>query len=157
MPDLKLSTKVPPGGEPIPQQNWPVSEYFGEQSNDLQLNAVNDLALVSGTEKLRQDLNKIFLTELGANRNFPIFGTILNGLVGEKVNFDAIRAKIRDEVQGALETMKFINEENPNDDEVPETFESLSVEQLDLGKFEARVTVITRSGKRISTDSIVIQ
>ncbi len=157
MSDLKISTRVIPGQEPVPPQNAPgETEYFGEQSNDLQLNSVNDFALVSGVEKLKQDLNKIFLTETGANENFEIYGTILQSLIGQKVNFDQIRAKIRDEVSGALETLRFINEENTNDDEVPETFESLSVEEIDFGQFEVRVSVITRSGKRVSSDSIII-
>ena len=98
MSDFKLTTKVAPGTEPVPPQNGNVTEFFGEQSNDIQLNTVNDIALVSGTEKLRQDLNKIFLTETGANINFEIYGTILQSLIGQKVNFDNIRAKIRDEV-----------------------------------------------------------
>ena len=154
--DFELSTKVIPGIEPHPLQPGNSQKYFGEQSNDIQLNSVNDFALISGIDKLRQDINKILLTELGANTNFEIYGTTLQTLIGNKVNVEEIRAHLRDQVDTALAVLKFINEENTNNDEVPEIFESLSVEQLESGKYEVRVSVISKSGKRIVTDSIVL-
>ena len=59
-------------------------------------------------------------------------------------------------METALATLLLVNADNTNDDEVPDIFESLSVEQIALGKFEVRVSVITRSGKRVSTDTIVL-
>lgn len=144
------------GTLPNPPQPGNPSEYFGEQSNDLQLDNVNDLALLSGVDKLRQDMNKILLTEVGANVFFEIYGTDLQTLIGNKVNIEEIKAHLKDQVETALAVLVLVNADNPNDDEVPNIFESLSVEQIATGKFEIRVSVITRSGKRAITDTIVL-
>ena len=154
--DFKISTKTSPNDLPRPPQPGDPQEYFGEQSNDLQLNNVNDLAMLSGVDKLRQDMNKIFLTEVGSNTNYQIYGTDLQTLIGNKVNIEEIKAHLRDQVETALAVLVLINADNPNDDEVPNIFESLSVEQIDVGKFEIRISVITRSGKRAVTDTIVL-
>jgi hypothetical protein len=156
MSDLKIITETNYIEHPRPPQPGEPSEYFGEQSNDLQLDNINDLATLSGIDKLRQDLNKIFLTEVGKNINFEIYGTDLQTLVGNKVNIEEIKAHLKDQVETALATLLLVNADNTNDDEVPNIFESLSVEQIALGKFEIRVSVISRSGKRAITDTIVL-
>lgn len=157
MADLKIITKVTPGDTLYQEQPGNPSEFFGEQSNDLQLNNVNDFSTASGIEKLKQDINKILLTELGKNSTFEIYGTQLQSLVGGKSDITELQARVRDNVQGALEVLEFLNRENTNDDEVPETFESLSVQQLEIGRFEVQVSVLSRSGKRISSDPIILQ
>lgn len=156
MADLKIITKAATGSLPNPPQPGDPSEYFGEQSNDLELDNINDLTTISGVEKLIQDMNKIFLTESGANTNFQIYGTDLQTLVGNKVNIEEIKAHLKDQVETALATLVLVNADNPNDDEVPNIFESLSVTQIDTGKYEVKVSVITRSGKRATTDAIVL-
>lgn len=156
MADLKIITKAVAGSLPNPPQPGDPSEYFGEQSNDLELDNTNDLATLSGVDKLIQDMNKIFLTEVGANTNFQIYGTDLQTLIGNKVNIEEIKAHLKDQVETALATLVLVNADNPNDDEVPDIFESLSVTQIALGKYEVKVSVITRSGKRATTDSIVL-
>ena len=156
MADLKITTKVIPGVSPSPFQPGNPSEYFGEQTNDLQLSTVNDLDVVSGIEKLKQDLNKIMLTEIGQNKNFEVYGTELNALIGQKTNLLELRARITASVDDALSVLEFLNRDNTNDDEVPQTFESLSVEQLEDGKFEIQLSVISRSGERTSSDSFIL-
>ena len=151
MADLKLTTKKVPGIDPVPPQSGNPTEFFGEESNDLQLNSINDLHVVSGLEKLRQDINKILLTERGNNTLFPLYGTELQSLVGGKVNPDIIRAKIKDEVIGGLQTLQFINRDNPNLDEQPEILELLDIQQIDDTQFEVQLSVITASNKSITT------
>ena len=155
MADLKIVTRQIPNVEPNPPQPSNPSEYFGEQSNDIQLSVVNDFATISGIDKLKQDLNKVLLTELGQNINFEIYGTEINGLVGTKVGFDELRARIRDQVKQALQVLELLNRENTNDDEVPDRFLSLAVEKLDNDRFEVQVGVVTRSGKSLSSDPIL--
>ena len=156
MSDIKIITEAVSSSLPNPPQPGNPSEYFGEQSNDLQLNNVNDLAILSGVDKLIQDMNKILLTEVGANTNFEIYGTDLQSLIGNKTNIEEIKAHLKDQVETALAVLILVNADNPNDDEVPNIFESLSVQQLDLGKFQVNVCVITRSGKRAVTDTITL-
>ena len=155
MSDFKLTTKNIPGINPVPFQSGNPSEFFGEESNDLQLNKINDLDLVSGLEKLKQDINKILLTERGENTLFPLYGTELQSTVGDKVNPDIIRAKLKDEIISGLQTLQFINRENPNSDEKPETLEILDIQQIETGQFEIQVSVITASNQRVSTGTII--
>ena len=156
MADLKLSTKKIPGIDPIPPQIGHPSEFFGEQSNDIQLDTVNDFALVSGSEKLKQDINKILMTEIGKNINFEIYGTALQSAIGKKVNFDEIRATIRSNVESSLEVLLYVNQDNTNDAEVPNVLESISVEEISLGQYEVRLSVISRAGVRVSSDTILV-
>ena len=155
MTDLKIITKQIPGVEPKPEQPGNPTEYFGEQSNDLQLSSINDFDTVSGIDKLKQDLNKILLTEIGNNPTFDVYGTELQSLVGNKISLDELRARIQSNIDTALSVLEFLNRENENEDEVPETFETLSVEQLEEGKFEIQISVIARSGERISSDPVI--
>lgn len=151
MADLKLTTKRIPGIDSSPIQPGNPPEFFGEESNDLQLNTINDLDTVSGLDKLKQDINKILLTERGENTLFPLYGTELQSTIGGKVNPDTIRAKLKDEIVGGLQVLQFINRDNTNLDEVPETLEILDIQQLDTDTFEIQVSVITASNQRVST------
>lgn len=156
MADVKITTKTTAVLTPVPPQPGNPEEFFGDETNDLQLNSVNDLALVSGIDKIKQDLNKILFTEVGANVNFEIYGTELQSMVGGKVDIDNARAKIREEVDTALSVLLFLTKENTNDDEVVDNFETLSVTEISSGRFEVTVSVISRSGKRVTSDSIVL-
>lgn len=157
MSDLKIVTKQIPGVESKPPQPGDPSEFFGEQTNDLQLNTINDFDLVSGIEKLRQDLNKILFTEIGQNPTFEVYGTEIISRVGTKSGFDELRARIRADVTKALSVLEYLNRENENDDEVPDIFESLSVELLEEGSFEVQISVVARSGERISSDPVIFR
>lgn len=149
MSDLRIITVRQPGVEVVPPQPGNPTRFFGEQSNDLQLNTVNDFETVSGIEKLKQDILKILLTERGTQVNFPLYGTTIQSLVGAKVNFTTVQARIKDEVIGALQVLQFVNKANPNLDERPETLEFLSVEQPAIDQIEIQLNVITESGKKI--------
>lgn len=149
MSDLRLITLRQPGVEPVPPQPGDPLRFFGEQSNDLQLNTVNDFETVSGVEKLKQEVLKILLTERGTQLNFPLYGTTIQSLVGSKVNFTTVQARIKDEVIGALQVLQFTNKNNPNLDEKPETLEFLSVELIAIDQVEIKLNVITESGKKI--------
>lgn len=154
MSDLKIITESVASNLPNPPQPGNPPEYFGEQSNDLQLNNVNDLALLSGVDKLIQDMNKILLTEVGDNIFFEIYGTDLQSLIGNKVDIDNLKAHLKDQIETALAVLILVNTDNPNDDEVPSIFQSLSVVQLDPSRFQISMSVITKSGKLATTDTI---
>lgn len=153
--DLKLITKNTLEHEqPFPQLGSS-TEYFGEQSNDLQFNHINDLDTVEGLNKLKQDINKILMTARGSNIFFELYGSDLQTMIGNKVKFDVISAKIRDEVIGALQVLQFVNIENPNLDEQLDMLQFLEIEQIEMGKFEVKISVTTISGKSIVTKFII--
>jgi len=150
MSDLKLVTKVQPGQEPQPLVTG-TSEYFGEQSNDLQLDTNNDFAVLSGVEKLKQDINKILLTSLGANPNFEIYGSELQNLVGNKMRYEFIQSKIKDEIITALRTLQFANEYNPNLNEQIDTLRTLEFLQPQPDLVKVEMTVVTVAGTIVDT------
>lgn len=153
--DLKLITRKIQGTNELPLQNGSPSEFFGEQSNDIQLSVLNDFETISGLDKLKQDINKILLTVKQANTFFPLYGTELQTMIGGKVNIQFIKAKLKDEITGALQVLQFINKDNPNLDERPSIFEFLKVEQLAIDQFEIQVSVITESNKRVATGVVI--
>jgi len=155
MADLKITTKKTLGTPSSPEQRGDPNEFFGEQTNDLQIDTLSDFASIEGIEKLKQDIKKILLTERGENDLFPLYGTNLQTLIGGKINFENIRARIKTEIVEALQVLQFINRENPNEDEQPDILESIRVEQIDPTSFDIQLSVKTVSGKSVSTGLIV--
>jgi len=150
MEDLKLITKTQLGVNPIPPQPGNPTEFFGEMSNDIQFSTVNDLEVISGLDKLRQDIQKILLTVKGQNTFFDLYGSDLQSMIGGKVT-EYVRAKMSNETITALQVLEYINRENPNLDERPEVLESLEIQQVTIDQFEIRLSVITASQKSVST------
>lgn len=155
MADLKLITKNLGITPPNPPQSGNPPEYFGEQSNDIQLDGINDFATISGLTKLKQDIEKAILTERGKNLFFELYGTTLQNSVGGKVSVDVITATIKDQIISALQVLEFVNRENTNPDERPQILEFLSVELIDNDKVEIQISVITDSNKRVSSGLII--
>lgn len=151
MSDLKLVTKRTLGTPDYPPQPGNPNEYFGEQSNDIQLDTVNDFDLVSGTIKLTQDINKILLTAVGTNTNFPLYGTTLQDLIGSKNSFEFLQATIKDQIIGALQVLAYVNQNNTNEDEIPNILNILEINQLTSDTIEIILAVTTLSGKSVST------
>lgn len=127
-----------------------VGEFvWGESSNDLQPDSLTGFRVVSGTEKLAQDIIKILLTERGSNTLFPLYGSVLHSLLGQKSDPDFMRGQIVDDIKDSLIILQNINRDNPNLDEQIQTLESVSIEQPAPGEFHIRLTVITRADKRV--------
>lgn len=172
MGDIKLNTKrkalglsIAPGqelrqnqlvspGQGQSKSNPEPDEFFGEETNDIQLNNLNDFDIISGTEKLKQDINKILLTELGRNQNFDLYGSGLQSLIGSKFNADFLRAKIENEIVSSLEILNFINRDNEDLDEVPKTLKTLEINEIQTG-FEVILTVVTESDKLVTTSVVI--
>ena len=148
--DLKLITKQQPNMVPIPNQANTPNEYFGEQSNDIQLGPLNDFDLVTGIEKLRQDIQKVFLTVRGKNTNFALYGTELQTLVGQKVDISYMKAKVTDEIIAGLQLVQYANQTNTNPDEKIATLEYLDVSQPGIDHINVDLTVITESNIRVT-------
>lgn len=154
MADIRLTTRRELGVEPPSPIPGNPDVWFGEQTNDLQFNNLKDFETISGIEKLKQDINKILLTEQGKNTNFPLYGTNLQVLIGQKFNFEYLKAKIRDEVVGALQVLQYLNQDNPDLDEKPEILQTLQVTQQGSDGLLIQLSVITESGKSIATSVV---
>lgn len=125
--------------------------YFGNGTNDLQVDTDGDFSLIQGAPCLDQALAKILQTELGANVFFALYGSRLEGLIGSTTDIQTLTSQVQGSVVDALRIYQFINQSNPNLDEQINTLESLTVTSVSVDFIEVDLTVITMSGKRIGT------
>lgn len=155
MPDLQLATKVAPGVQQFPPQPNSVNTlsefFFGEASNDLQIGPNNDFTLVSSLTETIQDVEKILLTEQGANVQFPLYGTQLQGLIGNKVNPNIISSKVQEQITDGLQILFLLTQNRSDPAEIVQTLYSLSTTLQGDTTISSFLTVIAASGQEITT------
>ena len=151
MSDLFLATANIPGQpQSVPQQsNAPF--YFGEQTNDLQIGPNQDFVLVSDLEETTQDVQKILVTEQGANVLFPLYGTILQSLIGNKINPNTISGSVQQQIVQALQVLFILTQNRPNTAEIVQTLYSLQTTLQSETNIAALLTVIAANGDEITT------
>lgn len=151
MSDLFLATPNIPGQpQSVPQViNTPY--YFGEQTNDLILGPNNDFSLVSGLEETTQDVQKILVTEQGDNVLFPLYGTTLQSLIGNKVNPNILSGDVQDQITTALQILYLLTQNRSNAAEIVQTLYSLQTTLQSETNIAALLTVIAASGQEITT------
>jgi hypothetical protein len=149
--DLQLTTFVNPNIESVPPQQPGVSTYFSDGMNDLQIDSSNDFALVSGLSETTQDVQKILMTEQGTNVIFPLYGTTLQGLIGNKTNINSASGQIQDQITTALQILFLLTQNRANSAEIVQTLYSLQTSMQSETNISALLTVISASGQEITT------
>ena len=152
MADLQLTTVNIPGLPQFPPQKGNPTMYFGEQTNDLQIGTNNDFTLVSGLDETVQDVQKILLTEQGANILFPLYGTTMQGLIGNKVNVNVVAGNVQQQITQALQILFLLTQNRTDPAEVVQTLYALKTE-LDTTQtnISSLLTVIAGNGEEITT------
>ena len=125
--------------------------YFGDGTNDLQVDTDGDFSLLQGAANLDQGMAKILSTEQGTNQFFDLYGALLQGLIGSTTDIQTLTGQVQGIVVDALTIYQFINQSNPNLDEQINTLESISVTAVSVDYIEVDLTVITMSGLRVGT------
>ena len=151
MSDLQLTTLNIPGQPQFPPQQGNPLEYFGEQTNDLQIGTNNDFTLVSGLTETIQDVQKILLTEQGANASFPLYGTTMQSLIGGKINPNVIGGDIQQQITQALQILYLLTQNRTNPAEIVQTLYSLKTQLTNGTNISSLLTVIAASGQEITT------
>lgn len=151
MSDLQLTTFVNPAVPFFPPQQTGVVSYFGEGTNDLVIDSSNDFSLVSGLDETTQDVQKVLLTEQGTNVSFPLYGTTLQGLIGNKVNTNTISGTVQDQITTALQILFLLTQNRSNPQEIVQTLYSLQTTLQSETNISALLTVIAASGQEITT------
>jgi phage baseplate assembly protein W len=121
--------------------------FFGQGTNDLQVDTNGDFALTQGTANLSQSMAKIAVTGRGSNALFTLYGTLLQNLVGQRLDLEFLRAKIKSELIDGLRIYQFINKDNPNLDEQIDTLNVVKISQLTDSAVNVEFNVTTKSGK----------
>jgi phage baseplate assembly protein W len=135
--------------DPTQANNTPY--YFGDGTNDLQVDTNGDFSLIQGVTNLNQGMAKILSTEQGANAFFNTYGSLLWSLIGSTADIQSLTASVQGAVIDALITYQYINQSNPNLDEQINTLESMNVTTVSVNYIEVDLTVITMSGLRVGT------
>ena len=152
MSDLLLTTLISPTGPNFPQPAPGVVSFFGEGTNDLQIGPNQDFQLVSGLEETTQDVQKILLTEQGSPITlFPLYGTTLQGLIGNKLNPNTLSATVQDQITTALQILFLLTQNRSNPAEIVQTLRSLSTQISGETSISSLLTVIAASGQEITT------
>ena len=151
MSDLLLTTANIPGQPQFPPQKGNPAFYFGEQSNDLQIGTNNDFTLVNGLDETTQDVLKILLTEQGANSSFPLYGTVLQSLIGGKINPNIISGDVQQQIVQALQILFLLTQNRTNPAEIVQTLYSLNTQLVNGTSIASLLTVIAASGQEITT------
>jgi len=123
--------------------------FFGQGSNDLQVGPNRDFLLTQSADFLGQAMAKILVTERGTNPLFEIYGSLLQDLIGQKLDIEYLRAKIKNELIDGLRIYQFINKDNPNLDEQIDTLDSIKISLINNYSLRVEFTVITKTGRRV--------
>jgi len=151
MSDLQLITIPVPGQPEYPPQQV-AGPFFGEQTNDLVIDSSNDFALVSGLAETVQDVQKILLTEQGTPITlFPLYGTTLQSLIGNKVNPNTISGSVQQQITQALQVLYLLTQNRSNPAEIVQTLYSLNVSLQSETNIAALLTVIAMNNEEITT------
>lgn len=151
MSDLFLATKNQPPTPNYPAQQGNPAFFFGEQTNDLQIGVNNDFATVSGLQETTQDVQKIILTEQGANFLFPPYGTTLQDAIGSKMNPNIISGTVQQQITQALQILYLLTQNRTSSTEIVQTLYSLDTNVQNETSIASILTVIAASGQEITT------
>ncbi|MGH7974974.1 MAG: hypothetical protein ACREBR_05585 [bacterium] len=152
MSDLLLTTINVPGQQQFPPQQGNPPQYFGEQTNDLQIGTNNDFLLVSGLAETTQDVQKILLTEQGSNTLFPLYGTILQSSIGGKININVVSSTVQEQITQALQILFLLTQNRTASAEIVQTLYALKTELDTTGtNISSLLTVIAANGEEITT------
>lgn len=152
MADLQLTTLNVPGLPQFPPQQGNPPSFFGEQTNDLQIGVNNDFTLVSGLTETVQDVQKILLTEQGANLLFPLYGTTMQSLIGSKINTNVVAGEIQQQITQALQILFLLTSNRTDPAEVVQTLYALKTEIDTTGtNISSLLTVIAGNNQEITT------
>ena len=120
MADLKLITQYNEDTKSLPHAKK--SEFFSRGYNDLKINiSKGDLEIVSGKDKLKQDILKFLVTRRGENPGFLEYGTDFSEYVGQSVRegtLGYLQTKIKDDLTTGLQELQNTLEEHPVEEQL---------------------------------------
>lgn len=129
-------------------------------NGDFLVSPNGEVQIVESLEKLKQDVTKILLTELGSNVYHPWYGSELaDGVVGYATNAQVIAQNAELVITNALENIMALQaEQMANQTVTPQealgAIQEVSVEQepSDPRQWNIRVKVLTRALTEITED-----
>jgi hypothetical protein len=149
MSDIFLGTSNTPEQQ---REGLGTGKYvWGQGSNDMVLDVSNDFQIIQGLTKLQQDINKVLLTDRFRGTLYPIYGSTIRNMLGQKADINVIKTNIKNAVVEALAVLQFLNSDNPNSDEQILVINTITVDMGEPGEVKVSVQITTKSGKVLNT------
>lgn len=129
-------------------------------NGDLVIGPNADLDIVTGEDKLKQDILKILLTPAGSNVFFPWYGSyISSNLIGENLPVSFIENMAQSQIQNSLDNLMRMQKEqmksgqNVSASELLAAVKYISVNRNDIDPtmFSISVDVVNRAFKTVSS------
>jgi hypothetical protein len=129
-------------------------------NGDLVIGPNADLDIVTGEDKLKQDMLKILLTPAGSNVFFPWYGSyISSNLIGENLPVSFIENMAQSQIQNSLDNLMRMQKEqmksgqNVSASELLAAVKYISVNRNDIDPtmFSISVDVVNRAFKTVSS------
>lgn len=130
------------------------------ENGDIFVDNNGETQIVTGLEKLKQDVAKMILTEIGSNIYHPWYGSELtDSIVGRATTANIIARNAEITITDALENLAFLQTEqtqfqNVTPAETMGAIKEVAVERepLDPRQWNIRVSVITRALTEITEE-----
>lgn len=130
---------------------------WAEGQNDLQVDVSSDLRTLGGTDRLIQDVVKILITQRGTNSELPLYGSNLQGLIGQKMEPSFLQGQIVNEVTDCLLILQALNQFNPDTDQQIQTLQSIQVDLSSPTQLTVSFIIVTVSGKTVGSSAVITQ
>lgn len=147
---------------PYPLIDFDGTYDFLLTDNDIQLTHNGGVKLVTREKKLKQDLEKIVLTEINSNKYHSNYGSELMSVVGEPLPPDIMETEVFHSINTAVENLILLQEEQSKQQlldptERIDSVENISVERdkIDPRKYYVFVEVITASQEKLTTSFLL--
>lgn len=123
---------------------------FEPFKNDIQFDNFGQIRTTSLVSKLSQNVIKLLLTDIGQNIEDYLYGTRLNGLIGNKIN-SALYTEIIDTITNALNKYNELNYTNEESDEFLDSITDVNLfgDEKDPRAMYIRINLLTESGKDV--------
>jgi len=126
-------------------------QYYGD-FNDIQFDEKNDLDLISGSARTRQNIVKILLTIRGTNKKYPHYGTYMQKIGNISNDYSQKQLLIRESIIQALKYLQIV-EESEEENELLESIQSIDFcPSEDSREYRININIVLESGDLIKIE-----
>ena len=119
MTDMKITTEYNTNTEDLPHAE--PADFFAVGFNDLELDDTGDIKVLSGTDKLAQDVLKFVVTKPGTNPYFQGYGIDFSDLVGTPIKEGQesyLKAQLKDKIVNGLKDLQKTLVDRPDNEQI---------------------------------------
>jgi len=119
MTDMKITTEYTEQSSGLPHAESP--DFYSRNFNDLEVSEEGDLAVITSTDELAQDILKMLTTTPGSQPYFQDYGVDFGDLIGtgqRNSTVPYITAQIKDRIVNGLKAMQETLVNRPDNEQI---------------------------------------